>query len=69
MQTKPAAEALPLPDRASARWSRDVSRIDIGPGYRLTPHTQIKLQFSVERQDADIEPWSEIVAVQFTTRF
>jgi len=61
--------ALPLPDRASARWSRDVSRIDIGPGYRLTPHTQIKLQFSVERQDADIEPWSEIVAVQFTTRF
>jgi hypothetical protein len=61
--------ALPLPEGASARWSRDVSRIDIGPGYRLTPHTQIKLQFSVERQDADIGAWSDLAAVQFTTRF
>jgi hypothetical protein len=61
--------SLPLPAGASERWSRDVSRIDIGPGYRLTPHTQVKLQFSVERQDADLRAWSDLVAVQFTARF
>jgi hypothetical protein len=29
----------------------------------------VKLQFSVERQDADLSPWSDLVAVQFTARF
>jgi hypothetical protein len=60
---------LPVSPTASARWSRNVTRVDIGPGYRLTPHTQVKLQWSVERQDADLSPWSELVAVQFTARF
>jgi hypothetical protein len=60
---------LPLSPTGSARWSRNVTRIDIGPGYRLTPHTQIKVQYSVERQDADISPWSDLLAVQFTARF
>ncbi len=50
-------------------WSRNVSRIDIGPGYRPTAHTQVKLQFSLERQDADIGVWSELVAVQLTAHF
>ncbi len=61
--------ALPVSPTAGARWSRNVTRVDIGPGYRLTPHTQVKLQYSVERQDADLSPWSELVAVQFTARF
>jgi hypothetical protein len=50
-------------------WSRNVSRIDIGPGYRPTAHTQVKLQFSLERQDADVGAWSELVAVQLTAHF
>jgi hypothetical protein len=60
---------LPVSPTAGTRWSRNVMRIDIGPGYRPTPHTQVKLQFSVERQDADLSPWSDLVAVQFTARF
>jgi hypothetical protein len=60
---------LPLSPTVSARWSRNATRVDIGPGYRLSPHTQVKLQFSVERQDADLRPWSELVAIQFTARF
>jgi hypothetical protein len=60
---------LPFSPGVGARWSRNVTRVDIGPGYRLTPHTQIKLQCSVERQDADLRPWSDLVAVQFTARF
>jgi hypothetical protein len=54
---------------ASGPWSRNVWRADAGPGYRLTPHTQIKLQYSLEHQDADTGGWSSLVAVQFTARF
>jgi hypothetical protein len=60
---------LPISPASAARWSRDVSRVDVGPGYRLTPHMQVKLQYSLERQDADVGAWSELVAVQFTARF
>jgi hypothetical protein len=51
------------------RWSRNVWRIDVGPGYRFTAHTQVKLQYSIERQDADSLEWGQMVALQFTTRF
>jgi hypothetical protein len=57
------------PGAADERWSRDVSRLDFGPGYRLTAHLQLKLQLSVERQEADIGAWSELTAVQLTLRF
>ncbi len=59
---------LPNPAGA-ARWSRNVERIDIGPGYRPTPHTQVKLQYSLEHQDADSQSWGDMIAVQFTARF
>jgi hypothetical protein len=61
--------ALSLPGGGAADWSRDVTRVDVGPGYRFTPHTQLKIQYSLERQEADIGAWSQLVAVQFTTRF
>jgi hypothetical protein len=60
---------LPLPGGGAAAWSRDITRIDAGPGYRVTPHTQVKVQYSLEHQEADIGAWSQLVAVQFTTRF
>lgn len=50
-------------------WGRNVGRIDIGPGYRFTPHTQAKLQYSLEHQDADSMAWGQMVAVQLTARF
>ncbi len=64
-----AFSALPIPGGGSAPWSRDTWRLDVGPGYRFTPHTQIKLQCSIEHQDADSNAWSSLVAVQFTARF
>jgi hypothetical protein len=60
-----------IPDGAggSARWGRNVERIDVGPGYRPTPHTQVKLQYSLEHQEADSQRWGDMLAVQFTARF
>jgi len=59
-----------LPNSSSAgRWGRNVERIDFGPGYRLTPHMQVKLQYSLEHQDADSQNWGDLLAVQFTARF
>src|SRR5882762_9577589 len=32
------------------RWSQDIGRIDISAGYRFTPHTQLKLQYSFQQE-------------------
>jgi hypothetical protein len=61
--------SMPLPGGGAAAWSRAIERIDAGPAYRVTAHVQLKLQYSLERQDADIGAWSQLVAVQITTRF
>jgi len=59
-----------LPGATGAgRWGRDVERVDIAPGYRLTPHVQVKLQYSIERQEADLQRWGDMVAAQLTARF
>jgi hypothetical protein len=60
---------LPNPGLGASRWSRNVERVDIGPGYRFTPHTQLKLQYSLEHQDADSQNWGDMIAAQLTVRF
>jgi hypothetical protein len=60
---------LEVPGAPPARWSRDTGRVDIGPGYRFTAHLQVKLQYSLERQDADSLTWGQMAAVQLTARF
>jgi hypothetical protein len=60
---------MALASGRTGAWGRDTWRIDVGPAYRFTPHVQVKLQFSVEHQDADLGPWSHLVAVQLTSRF
>ena len=62
-------EPIATPPGVDGAWSRDVSRLDIGPAYRLTPLAQVKVQYRLERQGADAEVWSSLVAVQFTVRF
>ncbi|HEY1765659.1 MAG TPA: hypothetical protein VGF85_12105 [Opitutaceae bacterium] len=57
------------PVLGSVRWGRNAERIDFAPGYRLTPHIQMKLQYSLERQHADQDRWGSLTAVQFTVRF
>jgi len=51
------------------RWGRNAWRADLGPGYRFTAHVQAKVQYSLERQDADSRSWGQMVAAQLTTRF
>lgn len=53
----------------SAQWGRDVWRIDIGPGYRFTPHIQLKLQASLQHENADSQKFGHLIAAQFTVRF
>jgi hypothetical protein len=61
--------AMPVPAGSDGSWSRNVTRVDIGPCYRLTPHAEVKVQYSIEHQGADTSPWSELAAVQLTVRF
>ena len=51
------------------RWGRDLWRIDGALGYRPTAHTQLKLQYSLQRDDAIPGDPGHTVAAQFTLRF
>lgn len=52
-----------------ARWGRNVSRFDLAPGYRFTPHTQLKLQYSWQQGDTGASDYSQTLAAQLTARF
>jgi len=60
-----------LPDGAGGqeKWGADIWRTDVALGWRFTAHTQIKLQYSVERHAADIPGFGHTFAAQFTIRF
>ena len=61
--------SVPVAGAGPARWGANVWRIDAGPTYRFTPHTQFKIQYSVQRQDSSLRGASELLAGQFTVRF
>jgi hypothetical protein len=50
-------------------WGRDVWRIDTALGYRLTAHTQLKLQYSLQHEDSGPREYGHTLAAQFTLRF
>jgi hypothetical protein len=60
-----------LPDGAGGydKWGGDIWRADFAVGFRFTAHTQIKLQYSLERRSADITGFGNTFAAQFTIRF
>jgi hypothetical protein len=60
-----------VPDGAggSARWGRDLWRMDTSLAYRFTAHTQLKLQYSFQDTDADSRDLRHTLAAQFTLRF
>lgn len=59
-----------IPDRGARReWGHQIWRIDVAPGYRFTPHTQLKLQYSLQRGDAPRREHSRTLAAQFALRF
>lgn len=50
-------------------WGQDIWRIDIGPGYRFTAHTQLKLQYSLQHEAHAPAEIQRTIAGQFTVRF
>jgi hypothetical protein len=60
-----------LPDGSGgrARWGTNLWRIDVAPTYRFTPHLQLKLQYSLQREDTEPRLWAHLVALQLTLRF
>ncbi|MEP6685911.1 MAG: hypothetical protein ABJB22_03965 [Verrucomicrobiota bacterium] len=50
-------------------WGRDVWRTDSAVGYRITAHTQLKLQYSLQHEDFGPREYGHTVAAQFTIRF
>jgi hypothetical protein len=50
-------------------WGHDVWRIDVAPGYRFTPHTQLKLQYSLQHDDLGPRVYTQTLASQFVLRF
>jgi hypothetical protein len=53
----------------NVRWSQDLARIDIAATYRFTTHTQLKLQYSFQKETAGPRDDNHMLAAQFTTRF
>ena len=51
------------------RWGKDVWRVDMAPGFRFTPHTQLKFQYSLQRGDGGARTFTRTVATQLTVRF
>lgn len=56
-------------DDGWVRWGRNVWRLDLGPTYRFTAHTQLKLQYSLQHEEAGARRYSPLVAAQFVLRF
>lgn len=60
-----------IPNGSGARvpWGRDVWRIDVAPNYRFTPHTELKLQYSLQSGAIGPRDRSQMLAGQFILRF
>jgi hypothetical protein len=50
-------------------WGRDLWRTDIAAGYRFTPHTQLKIQYSLQHEENGSRKFGHMFATQFTVRF
>jgi hypothetical protein len=50
-------------------WGRDTWRIDVAPCYRVTPHFQLKLQYSYQEEPGAAQPVRHTLATQATLRF
>lgn len=50
-------------------WGRDVWRIDVAPTYRFSAHTQLKLQYTLRRENPSPEKNVQSFAAQFMIRF
>jgi hypothetical protein len=60
-----------LPDGSGGlvSWGRNTWRIDVAPNYRFTPHTELKLQYSLQYGGITARAYSHLTALQLVTRF
>jgi hypothetical protein len=59
-----------IPDGAGGQvpWGTDVWRLDLAPSYRFTPHTELKLQYSLQQDGISLRRTARLLAVQFILR-
>jgi predicted porin len=57
------------PADGALRWGNDLWRADAAFGYRFTAHTQMKLEYSLQRESESDRTWGHVLAAQFTLRF
>jgi hypothetical protein len=50
-------------------WGRDTWRVDVGPAFRFTPHTEFKVQYSLQHEDNSPQPYTHLLAIQSVARF
>jgi predicted porin len=50
-------------------WGQDLGRIDVAAGYRFTSHTQLKLQYSFQKETTGPRDNNHLIAAQLTVRF
>jgi hypothetical protein len=50
-------------------WTQDLARVDVAAGYRFTPHTQLKVQYSFQQETTGPHSNNNMVSAQFTVRF
>ncbi len=60
---------VPDVEGGSAQWGDNVWQIDTALGYRFTPDTQLKLQYSLQDGNSGSGNLSRTFAAQFTVRF
>jgi hypothetical protein len=60
---------VPLAAGGDAPWGADLWRVDTALGWRPTEYTQLKLQYSLQREQAAMHDLGHLVATQFTLRF
>jgi len=51
------------------RWGLNLRRLDLAGGYRFTPHTQLKIQYSAQHEENGPRELSHILSVQLMLRF
>jgi hypothetical protein len=53
----------------SLHWGPDLARIEVAAGYRFTPYTQLKLQYSFQQETSGPRDDNHLFAAQLTVRF
>lgn len=60
---------IPLATGANGPWGPDLWRMDAALGWHMDEHMHLKLQYSIQREEAALHDYGHLIATQFTIRF